>query len=67
MSWHEHLVVLPIVLPLVMGALMLLLDERRYTLKAALGFISIAILLATALALLQAADGQPVRVYPLGN
>ena len=36
MSWSEHLVVVPVVLPLASGALMLLLDERRRTLKAAI-------------------------------
>jgi multicomponent K+:H+ antiporter subunit D len=67
MSWSEHLVVAPVVLPLAVAALMLLLDERRYKLKAGLGFLSIGVILAAALALLRAADEQPVRVYPLGD
>jgi multicomponent K+:H+ antiporter subunit D len=67
MSWQAHLVVLPVVLPLAVGALMLLLDERRHALKAVLNFLSIVVLLATAVALLHAAERQPVRVYPLGD
>jgi multicomponent K+:H+ antiporter subunit D len=63
----NHLVVIPIVLPLAMGALMLLFDERRHALKAALSSLSVLLLLATAIALLRAADGEPVRVYPLGD
>jgi multicomponent K+:H+ antiporter subunit D len=63
----NHLIVIPVVLPLAMGALMLLLNERRHTLKAALSFVSVLLLLATAVALLSAADNEPVRVYPLGD
>jgi multicomponent K+:H+ antiporter subunit D len=67
MSWDEHLVVLPVVLPLAMGALMLLLNERRHAAKAALGSASILVLIGLALALLQRADSQPVSVYALGG
>jgi multicomponent K+:H+ antiporter subunit D len=67
MSWTGHLVVIPVVLPLAAGAVMLLLDERRHALKAALNVLSTVAILATAIALLRAADLQPVRVYPLGN
>jgi multicomponent K+:H+ antiporter subunit D len=67
MSWNDHLVALPVVLPLAVGAVMLLLEERRHALKAALNFVSIVAILGTAIALLRAAELQPVRVYPLGN
>ena len=67
MSWNDHLVVLPIVLPLAVGAAMLLLNESRHALKAAMSFASIGALIGAAVALLGAADSQPVRVYPLGN
>jgi multicomponent K+:H+ antiporter subunit D len=63
----NHLVIVPVVLPLAAGALMLLLDERRHALKAVLSFLSVISVLATAIALLRAADAQPVQVYPLGN
>jgi len=66
-NWHDHLVVVPIVLPLAVGAFMLLLDERRHRLKAVLSLFSLFLLLANAIALLRAADAQPVRVYALGD
>ncbi len=67
MTWSQHLVVLAIVLPLAAGAFTLLLDERRNALKAALGVLSIGAILATAIALMRAAEAQPVRVYALGD
>jgi multicomponent K+:H+ antiporter subunit D len=66
-AWGEHLVVIPVVLPLAAGALMLLFDERRHRLKAALSIASVIALLAAGVALLRLADAQPVRVYPLGD
>ncbi len=67
MNWQEHLVVVPVVLPLAAGAFMLLLDERRYRLKAVLSLLSVLLILANAIALLDAANRQPVRVYALGD
>ena len=67
MNPADHLVVLPIVLPLAAGAAMLLLDERRHLLKAVMAFASVLVLIGVALALLRAADSQPVRVYALGD
>jgi multicomponent K+:H+ antiporter subunit D len=67
MNWSDHLVIVPVVLPLAVGALMLLFDERRHTLKAGLSLLSVLLLLMAAIALLRAADGEPVRVYPLGG
>ncbi len=34
MDWTRHLLVVPILLPLVTGASLLLIDETRHTLKA---------------------------------
>ncbi len=65
-AWNDHLVVLPVVLPIASAGFMLLLDERRTGLKAAVSLATVAILLATALALLQAATGK-AQVYRLGN
>lgn len=67
MSWADHLVVLPVVLPLAVGAATLLLDERRHALKAAICLVSIASLIAISIALLRTAGAQPVRVYALGD
>lgn len=59
----DHLIVLPIVLPMVVGAFMLLLGERRTWFKALLNAVSTLAMLAVAIALLiQADSGVPVSV-----
>lgn len=72
-GWLEHLIIGPIVLPMMAAAGMLLLDERRRILK---GLISLAVMsgiLAMAILLLHesatgAANGGDVaRVYSLGD
>ena len=67
MSWSQHLVVLPIVLPLAMGALTLLFDERRHAVKAAMSLFSVLFVLGSGIVLLRAAQAEPVRVYSLGD
>ena len=57
MRWQDHLIVLPIVLPLVAGGIMVLLSEHRRRTKLALGLASGTGLLATAIALMRMADG----------
>ena len=70
---YEHLIVMPIVLPLVSAALMLLIDERNRSLRAAINVVSILILLGVAVALLRFADtptanaSGSVGVYLLGS
>ncbi len=72
-GWARHLMVVPVVLPLVTGAWLLLLDERRRTVKAALNVASTLILCAVAMALLRFADAPATSgsvstgVYLLGN
>src|SRR5690606_29702877 len=68
----DHLVIAPIVLPLVAAALMLLLDERRRPVRTALSLASTFGLLAIAIVLMAMADASPPgagvsRTYPLGN
>ncbi|EIM24625.1 monovalent cation/H+ antiporter subunit D [Microvirga lotononidis] len=67
----DHLIIVPIVLPLVSGALMLLLEERRRALKGGIGIATTVILLVVSIFLLQQADemapGSGVRTYQLGN
>ena len=63
----EHLVIAPIVLPLAAGAAMLLLEERRHALKAAISLAAALLLLACALTLMQRAQAPVAHVYPLGN
>jgi len=63
----SQLPILPVVLPLATGAVLLLLDVRRTTLKAVIGFASIAAQLVVALGLTQLADAATPTVYALGN
>lgn len=72
-GWMEHLIIGPIVLPLVVAAGMLLIDERRRILKGGLSLAAMAAILAMAGVLIHesatgAADGGDVaRVYALGD
>lgn len=68
----DHLVILPIILPLVVAAAMLLFDERRRKLKAGLSLLTVAGILAASVALLYDAATGPAgvgafQVYALGN
>ncbi|MGD9806872.1 MAG: monovalent cation/H+ antiporter subunit D, partial [Hyphomicrobiaceae bacterium] len=65
----EHLVIVPILLPLATAALMVPLDERRRPLKAAIALISTSVTVWVAFTLLRLADAQAsdASVYLLGN
>ena len=73
MDWARHLLIVPILLPLVTGAALLLIDELRHSLKALINLASTVLLLIAALALMRIADGVPVGdeamslSYALGN
>lgn len=56
MDWMKHLLVVPVLLPLLTGASLLLIDEIRHTAKAAVSLASSVLFVATALALMQMAD-----------
>jgi multicomponent K+:H+ antiporter subunit D len=56
----------PIILPLAAGAAMLLLDERRVALKAAIGVVAAFALVAAAIALVRLVDASGTHVYRLG-
>ncbi|RZS80930.1 monovalent cation/H+ antiporter subunit D [Pigmentiphaga kullae] len=62
LSWHDHLMIVPIVLPMLVAGLMLLLGEGRATAKAVVNVAATVTLLAVAIALLRQADAGPVRV-----
>lgn len=71
-GFSDHLVILPIILPLFTAATMLLLNERRRSLKAGLSLLTLTGLLATAIALLHGAStggggSGTAQVYALGN
>jgi len=71
--WVEHLPIVPIVLPLATAVLLLLLDERRRALKAAINLVSTLTLLGVAIAILRSANAPTSNgsvgagVYLLGN
>lgn len=71
-DWSEHLVVAPIVLPLLAAAVMLLLKEQSYRLKALISLATVLALACAAYGLLhQAAVGgaggdDTARIYNLG-
>ncbi len=66
-SWVDHLPVVPVVLPLMTGALLLLVDERRHTFKALISVVSLCLLLIAAFALIRSVDASQTHVYRLGN
>jgi len=68
----HHLVIAPILLPLAVGAFMLLLDERRRVLKATLSLVTTFALLGIAMMLIflvvdQTSNESHLIVYPVGN
>ncbi|OQM75913.1 monovalent cation/H+ antiporter subunit D [Manganibacter manganicus] len=69
MMWSHHLLIAPILLPLVTGALLLLLDERRHVLKSLINLAATFALAVIAMRLLAFADvaNAVPSVYLLGN
>lgn len=65
--WQEHLVIAPVVLPLLTGALLLLIPENRWTIKGAIGITATFGLIAAAVTLLLLVDTSGTRVYQLGD
>jgi multicomponent K+:H+ antiporter subunit D len=63
----EHVVILPVVLPLAAGAAMLLFDERRHGLKASISLAAALFILVVAAILAVHAGEAPAFVYPLGD
>ncbi|NYT78866.1 monovalent cation/H+ antiporter subunit D [Alcaligenaceae bacterium] len=73
-GWMQHLPIMPVVVPLIVGAVMLLFDEKHRRLKLALGAGSIAAQLFVGIMLLGMASGyissdwdNGVGVYLLGD
>jgi multicomponent K+:H+ antiporter subunit D len=62
LDWTRHLVILPVLLPLLCGALLVPLTEGRHRLKFAAGYLTVLALLANAVALVLLAD----RSWPGG-
>jgi multicomponent K+:H+ antiporter subunit D len=66
-AWSDHLVVVPIVLPLISGAALLLFDERRHAVKGFASLLSLSLLLLAAIALMRSVDTPATQVYRLGD
>jgi multicomponent K+:H+ antiporter subunit D len=69
MGWSDHLLVAPIALPLVAGALMLFFDDPRRSIRWVIGAGATVANLGLSLALLLGAEASVdlTRVYPLGS
>ena len=69
----NHLLIAPVVLPLIAGAALMIFDERRHTLKALINALSTLLLVLLSVHLLTLADkgaadgGAMTGVYLLGN
>jgi multicomponent K+:H+ antiporter subunit D len=67
-AWSSHLLIAPIVLPLVSGALMLFFNDNLRWVRSVIGGFAVAANLGLSLALVLAADGSAKPdVYLLGN
>src|SRR5581483_463978 len=62
-----HLVIAPVLLPLAVGALLLLVDERRHAAKAVLSMAAVLVLLLAAVLLVASADAPSTHVYRVGS
>ncbi len=68
-SWSQHLIVTPILLPMVTAALLLFIDERNRTAKALVSLAAVVLLLSNAIILFIVESGPNSfeNVYLLGN
>jgi len=57
LPWSQHLILVPVLLPLLCGALLILFNESRHQLKFAINLASVLGLLATAIMLMTMTDG----------
>ncbi|MCK9469113.1 MAG: monovalent cation/H+ antiporter subunit D [Porticoccaceae bacterium] len=71
LAWTQHLVLVPVLLPLLCGSLLILLNESRHQLKFYINSASVLALLATALGLMWQIDANPepgsMSVYLAAN
>ncbi|MFV0284052.1 MAG: monovalent cation/H+ antiporter subunit D [Castellaniella sp.] len=72
--WLQHLPVLPVLIPLLVGALMLLTRDHQRWIRVALGALALGLMVLTALMLVRATQGigaprwpDHIGVYLLGN
>lgn len=66
--WFDHLLIVPVIMPLIAGAAMLLIEERERRMKAATSFIVTLALMAVGVVLLLTADiSSQALVYRVGD
>jgi multicomponent K+:H+ antiporter subunit D len=58
LAWTQHLIMVPVLLPLLVGAFLIPLNESRHRLKFAINLFSTLVLFATALALFHLTDSE---------
>ncbi len=58
LAWSQHLILVPIVLPLICGALLILINESRHQLKFAINYASMLAMLAISITLVSMADSE---------
>ncbi|MES2712996.1 MAG: monovalent cation/H+ antiporter subunit D [Pseudomonadota bacterium] len=66
-AWTDHLVIAPILVPMLAGAAMILAGDRWRGAVVALGFVSTMLLVAFAAVLLGMAATPELRIYRLGD
>lgn len=66
-GWTDHLVIAPVVVPMLAGAAMTLAGDRRRGATVTLGIASTAALAVLSAALVTVADRPEVRIYRLGD
>ncbi|MBN9309286.1 monovalent cation/H+ antiporter subunit D [Devosia sp.] len=66
---EQHLAVLPIVLPLLAGAALVLIEDRHHTVKLVINIVATLLLVATGLVLLAGSTSDPARIiaYQIGD
>lgn len=67
-DWADHLLIAPIILPLLAGAVLLLFDERRRNLKSVIGLgVTVLLTALAALLLVKAGVSSQAQVYRVGD
>jgi multicomponent K+:H+ antiporter subunit D len=64
---QQHLLILPVVVPLAAAAVLLLIRERLHAVKASVAVASLALVLGMAIALVRLTDTGAIPVYRLGS
>ncbi|GGI19746.1 monovalent cation/H+ antiporter subunit D [Oxalicibacterium faecigallinarum] len=56
LSWNQHLIALPILVPLICGALLIMINESRHQLKFFINLVSVMVQFAIAVSLMKLTD-----------